>query len=213
MFDYTKTEYRDIFNNTKYPHEVLLKIKDYIIEFIDKIDKTEYIEIDKNVFAKPTAKIDKTVKIEPYTIIGDNTEIRYCAYIRGYALIGNNCVIGNSSELKNSILFDEAKMPHFNYVGDSILGFKAHIGAGVKISNLKSDESFVNIIYENMKIETNMRKIGAIIGDNVEVGCNSVLNPGTVIGANTTIYPLSNVRGYVKSNSIYKAHNNIINKI
>ena len=154
-----------------------------------------------------------TAYIKGPVIIGENAEIRHCAFIRGKAIIGNGAVVGNSTELKNVILFNKVQVPHYNYVGDSILGYKAHMGAGSITSNVKSDKKLVIVKDGNEQIETGLKKFGAMIGDNVEVGCGSILNPGSVIGKNTNIYPLSSVRGVVKENSIYKNQNEIVNKI
>ena len=150
------------------------------------------------------AEIAPTAYLHGPLIIGEGTEVRHCAFIRGTAIVGKGCVVGNSTELKGSILFDGVQCPHYNYIGDSILGFKAHTGAGVITSNLKSDKSLVTVMFEGCRVDTNRKKFGAIIGDFTEVGCNSVLNPGTIVGRNTNVYPLSMVRGYVPQNSIYK---------
>ena len=178
-------------------------IKDEIIKIGKSIDKNEYKEIKENVWVHKSAKVFDSAYLGSPCIIGENTEIRQCAFIRGSALVGDNCVIGNSCELKNVIIFDNAEVPHFNYVGDSILGFKAHMGAGSITSNVKSDRTLV-VIHGDTNIETGIKKVGAFLGDYVEVGCNSVLNPGTVIGRHSNVYPLSSVRGIVPANSIYK---------
>lgn len=195
-----------------YPWEIIPKIKEIILLLGGALDVREYEKVGESVYISKLARIDKNAKIEGPCIICANAEIRHGAYIRGNAIIGRGCVVGNSSEIKNSILFDYAQVPHFNYVGDSILGYRAHLGAGVKISNLKSDKSNVTINYGQGKIKTDLKKLGAIVGDNSEIGCNSVLNPGTIVGKNTTIYPLSSVRGYVNENSIYKSENEIVKK-
>ena len=169
--------------------------------------------INGNIAFSKSTVIHPSAVIKGPTIIGSQTEIRPNAYIRENVIIGNSCVIGNSCEFKNSIIFNEAQIPHFNYVGDSIIGYNSHLGAGVITSNLKSDKSTVTISYKGEKIITNLRKMGAIIGDYTEVGCNSVLNPGTIIGKNSNIYPLSSVRGFVPENSIYKNENKIIQKM
>lgn len=202
----------DYLNKFTYPWEALKGIKELIIELGNNLDKTEYKEISKNVWVHNTAKIFPSAYLGEPCIIGANTEIRHCAFIRGSALVGNNCVVGNSVELKNVILFDNVQTPHYNYVGDSILGYKSHMGAGSITSNVKSDKTLVVIHNEGNNIETSLKKVGSFLGDEVEVGCNSVLNPGTVIGKNSNIYPVSCVRGCIPSKSIFK-NGNIINKI
>lgn len=199
-------------NKFTYPWEALKGIKELIIELGNNLDKNEYKEISKNVWVHNTAKIYPSAYLGEPCIIGANTEIRHCAFIRGSALVGNNCVVGNSVELKNVILFDNVQTPHYNYVGDSILGYKSHMGAGSITSNVKSDKTLVVIHNEGNNIETSLKKVGAFLGDEVEVGCNSVLNPGTVIGKNSNIYPVSCVRGCIPPKSIFK-NGNIINKI
>ena len=212
LFDLENTIARPLLEKATFPWEIIPKIRDFILLLGDTLDVREYEKIEKSVYISKKARIDKGAKIEGPCIIGAYTEIRHGAYIRGNAIIGENCVIGNSSEIKNSILFNSAQVPHFNYVGDSILGFRAHLGAGVKISNLKSDKSNVAISYKGDKIKTDLKKLGAILGDNTEIGCNAVLNPGTVIGKGTTVYPVSCVRGYVDENSIYKSNDEIVKR-
>ena len=202
----------DYLNKFTYPWEALKGIKELIIELGNNLDKNEYKEISKNVWVHNTAKIFPSAYLGEPCIIGANTEIRHCAFIRGSALVGNNCVVGNSVELKNVILFDNVQTPHYNYVGDSILGYKSHMGAGSITSNVKSDKTLVVIHNEGNNIETSLKKVGSFLGDEVEVGCNSVLNPGTVIGKNSNIYPVSCVRGCIPPKSIFK-NGNIINKI
>ena len=202
----------DYLNKFTYPWEALNGIKELIIELGNNLDKTEYKEISKNVWVHNTAKIFPSAYLGEPCIIGANTEIRHCAFIRGSALVGNNCVVGNSVELKNVILFDNVQTPHYNYVGDSILGYKSHMGAGSITSNVKSDKTLVVIHNEGNNIKTSLKKVGSFLGDEVEVGCNSVLNPGTVIGKNSNIYPVSCVRGCIPPKSIFK-DGNIINKI
>ena len=203
LYDLDHTLAKDYLSKYEYPWEALASIKDFIIELGKTLDKNEYNEIKENVWVHKSAKIFDSAYLGSPCVIGENTEVRHCAFIRGSALVGNNSVIGNSCELKNVIIFDNVEVPHFNYVGDSILGYKSHMGAGAITSNVKSDRSLV-VIHANKDIETNIKKVGAFLGDYVEVGCNSVLNPGTVIGKHTNIYPLSNVRGVIKENSIYK---------
>ena len=186
-----------------YPFECIPHIGEIILGLIATLPK-EYTEISNGVYAHRSAKISPTALIAPLTVIGANTEVRHGAFIRGNALIGDNCVIGNSTEIKNSIIFDGVQAPHFNYIGDSILGFRAHTGAGVILSNLKSDKTNVSINCNGDRFYTGLKKLGSIIGDGTEIGCNSVLNPGTVTGREVRIYPLSCVRGIVPSHSIYK---------
>ena len=202
LFDLNKTITKDYLNKYKYPFEALDHINEIIIDLSKNLDK-DYLMIKENVYAHKTASISRDVEIIGPCIIGENAVLRHNAFIRENVIIGNNAVIGNSCEIKNSIVFDNAEIPHFNYVGDSIIGFHAHLGAGAVTSNLKLDKSIVYIC-GNEKINTNRRKVGAFIGDYAEVGCNSVLNPGSVIGKNTIIYPLSTFRGVIDSNKIYK---------
>ena len=212
LYDLSQTIAKDIFKGSTYPWEVLPKIGDFIVELGNTLNKDEYNLVGDNVWIAKSAKIAPTAFIAGPTIIGKNAEIRHCAFIRGKAIVGENTVVGNSTELKNVILFNNVQVPHYNYVGDSILGYKSHLGAGSIISNVKSDKKLVVIKYLDEKIETNLKKVGAMIGNNVEVGCGSVLNPGTIIGKNSNIYPLSSVRGVVPENSIYKNQNEIIQK-
>ena len=202
-----------IFENAIYPWEVLPKIGKFIIELGNKLDLEKFEKKSENVWIAKSAKVAPTASITGPCIIDEFAEIRHSAFIRGNAIVGKNVVIGNSTELKNVIIFNNTQVPHYNYVGDSILGYKSHMGAGSIVSNLKSDKSLVTVRCKGEKIETNLRKFGAIVGDNVEVGCGSVLNPGTVIGRKTNIYPLSSVRGYVGENQIYKNQNEIVEKI
>ena len=203
LYDLDHTLAKDYLSKYEYPWDALASIKNFIIELGKSLDKNEYNEIKENVWVHKTAHIFDSAYLGAPCIIGENTEVRHSAFIRGSALVGNNAVIGNSCELKNVIIFDNAEVPHFNYVGDSILGFKAHMGAGAITSNVKSDRTLV-VIHGDTNIETGIKKVGAFLGDYVEVGCNSVLNPGTVIGRHSNIYPLSSVRGVIEENSIYK---------
>ena len=202
---------KELIRSKEKPYEVLPLISDFIKKLCLELDDN-YSEIAPFVFAHKTVKIAKSASISGPCIIGENTEIRHCAFIRGSALIGKNCVVGNSTELKNVILFDNVQVPHYNYVGDSILGYGVHLGAGSITSNLKSDKSQVTIKYKKQAIKTGLKKFGAIIGDKVEVGCGCVLNPGTVIFKNSNVYPLSSVRGVVEENSIYKSISEIVLK-
>lgn len=212
LFDLEKTIAKELFKDKEYPWEVLPNIKDFIIELGKTLPKETFNEVKENVWIAKSAKIFDSAYIAGPCIIDENAEIRQCAFVRGSAIIGKNVVLGNSCEVKNAILFDNVQVPHFNYVGDSVLGYKSHIGAGGITSNVKSDKTLVTIKEGEEKIETNLKKVGAMIGDNVEVGCNSVLCPGTVIGRGTTIYPLSMVRGVVKENSIYKSERDVVER-
>ena len=201
-----------IFEGKTYPWEVLPLIKDYIIELGKNLNKDEYKEISENIWVHVNAKVAPTACLNGPLIIDDGAEIRHCAFIRGSAIVGKGAVVGNSTELKNVILFNKAQVPHYNYVGDSVIGYKSHMGAGSITSNLKSDKSLVTIKVDDKKIETSLKKMGAVLGDEVEGGCNSVLNPGTVIGKHSNVYPLSMVRGYIKDNSIYKKQGEVVSK-
>ncbi len=201
-----------IFEGTKYPFEVLPKIKDFILELAKTLDMTKFEEMGENIFIAKSAKVAPTAFINGPCIIDEEAEIRHCAFIRGNAIVGKGAVVGNSTELKNVILFDKAQVPHYNYVGDSVIGFRSHMGAGAITSNLKSDKTLVTVKTPEGRLETGLKKFGAMLGDNVEVGCGSVLNPGTVIGQNTNVYPLSSVRGFIPANSIYKKLGEIAEK-
>lgn len=193
-----------LLQDSQYPWEVLPKISQYIKELGNTLDKNIYEKIGENIWIAKNAKVAPTASISGPVIIDEGAEVRHCAFIRGNAIVGKNAVVGNSTELKNVILFNNVQVPHYNYVGDSILGYKSHMGAGSITSNVKSDKTLVTILSDGRRTETGLKKMGAVLGDNVEVGCNSVLNPGTIVGRNTNIYPLSMVRGFVKGNSIYK---------
>ena len=195
-----------------YPWQALGSIKALILELGPQLGES-YTEITPQVWVHKTAQVAPTAFLGSPCIIGANTEVRHCAFIRGSALVGENCVVGNSVELKNAILFDNVQVPHYNYVGDSILGYKAHMGAGSLTSNVKSDQSPVVVKNGDEHIPTGLKKFGAILGDHAEIGCNSVLNPGTVIGRHTNIYPTSCVRGVVPENSIWKTGGKIVEKI
>ena len=195
----------------EYPWQALVGIKNLILT-LGKTLGEEYTEITPEVWVHSTAKVAPTAYIGAPCIIGANTEVRHCAYIRGSALVGENCVVGNSVELKNVIIFDNVQVPHYNYVGDSILGYRSHMGAGSVTSNVKSDKTLVVIKSAEEQIPTGIKKVGAMLGDFVEVGCNSVLNPGTVIGRNSNVYPTSCVRGVVPANSIWKNNGTVVEK-
>lgn len=211
LYNLNETIAKELLSSKKYPWELLPEINQFILELGPKLDKEIFNQIGENIWVAKSAKISPTASITGPVIIDENAEIRHCAFIRGKAIIGKNAVVGNSTELKNCILFNNVQVPHYNYVGDSILGYKAHMGAGSITSNVKSDKTNVQI-KGNETIDTNLRKVGAFLGDGVEVGCNSVLNPGTVIGRNSNIYPLSSVRGVIPENSIYKNKNEIVIK-
>ena len=202
---------RDYLSRFIYPWEALKGIKEMIIELGVTLNKDDFLEISPQVWVHKTAKVAPTALIGAPCIIGAGTEVRHCAFIRGSALVGADCVVGNSVELKNVILFDGVQVPHYNYVGDSILGYKSHMGAGSVTSNVKSDKSLV-VIHADRQIPTGIKKVGAMLGDFVEVGCNSVLNPGTVIGRHSNVYPTSCVRGVIPANSIYKKNDTIVAK-
>lgn len=212
LYDLSHTAAADYLGGFEYPWEALGGIKEMIISLGDRLDSSEYRQLGENVWAHVSARIAPTAYIGAPCIIGADTEVRHCAFIRGSALIGSGCVIGNSVEVKNAIIFDNVQVPHYNYVGDSILGYRSHMGAGSITSNVKSDKSLVAVKNEGEIIETGLKKFGAMLGDFVEVGCNSVLNPGTVIGRGSNIYPLSCVRGTVPPHSIYKTGGVIVKK-
>ena len=211
LFDFSHSLAGDYLSGFPYPWEALKGISDLIFSLGAQLDG-DYSQIDPGVWVHKTAVIAPTAYLGAPCIIGAGTEVRHCAFIRGSALVGENCVVGNSVELKNVILFDRVQVPHFNYVGDSILGYKAHMGAGAVTSNVKSDKSLVTVKNKEAQIATGLKKFGAMLGDLVEVGCNSVLNPGTVIGRNSIIYPTSCVRGTVEENSIWKTGGVIVKK-
>ena len=212
MYTLEETIAKDLFEGVTYPWEVLPKISSFILELGASLPEEEYEKRGENVWVARSAKVAPTAFIGGPAIIGKDAEVRHCAFIRGNAIVGEGAVVGNSTELKNVILFDKVQVPHYNYVGDSILGYKSHMGAGSITSNVKSDKKLVEIHLDDTKIETHMKKIGAILGDYVEVGCGSILNPGTIVGRRSNIYPLSSVRGYVADHSIYKNKNEIVKK-
>lgn len=213
LFDYSKTIAKPLFESVEYPWDALLKIKDFIIEIGKTLDPEIYEQRGENIWIAKSATIYPSAYLGGPLIICEDAEVRHCAFIRGSAIVGKGAVVGNSTELKNSILFDGVQVPHYNYIGDSVLGYKSHTGAGTITSNLKSDKTLVTVRCGEEKVETGVKKFGAMLGDHVEVGCNSVLNPGTVVGRNTNIYPLSFVRGYVPENSIYKRLGEVADKI
>lgn len=210
LYELDHTLAKDYLNGFTYPWEALKGIHDFILQLGPTL--TDYEEVSENVWVHPSATVAPTAFLGAPCIIGPKTEVRHCAFIRGNALVGEGCVVGNSVELKNVILFDSVQVPHYNYVGDSILGYKSHMGAGSITSNVKSDKSLV-VVKADQNYETNIKKMGAMLGDHVEVGCNSVLNPGTIIGKNSNVYPVSCVRGCIPANSIYKKQGEIVEKI
>lgn len=213
LLDLKETIAAELFEGCSYPWEVLSKIKDGIKQIGVTLSEEEYEQRGEDIWVARSAKIAPTAYINGPAIIGKDAEIRHCAFIRGSAIVGEGAVVGNSTELKNVILFNKVQVPHYNYVGDSILGFKAHMGAGSITSNVKSDKSLVTVTASEERMDTGLKKFGAILGDHVEVGCNSVLNPGSVIGRNTNIYPLSMVRGYIPEGSIYKKVGEVVTKV
>lgn len=212
ILDLSKTAYSFMFAGLTYPYEVLPIIKDLFMQAVRKLDTSEYNRIKDGVYVHKSVTVLKSVFLGRNIIIGKDVDLRNSAFLRDNVIIGDNCTVGNSCELKNVIMFNESVVPHFNYVGDSVIGYKAHLGAGAVTSNLKLDRSIIKLKFDDGEIDTKLKKFGAIIGDNVEIGCNSVLNPGTIIGKNSNIYPLQNVRGVVPGNSIYKSDNSIVGK-
>lgn len=212
LYDLEHTIAKSLLEDLTYPWEALPKIKDYVIELGKQLDTEKFEKRGEDIWIAKSVKIAPTATLIGPLIIDEDTEVRPGAFIRGSVIVGKNCVVGNSTELKNCILFDNVQVPHYNYVGDSIYGYKSHTGAGTIASNLKSDKTLVTVSINGEKIETGVKKFGAMVGDFVEVGCNSVMNPGTVIGRHSNVYPLSFVRGYVKANSIYKRLGEIADK-
>ena len=212
LYNLEETIAKDIFEGVTYPWEVLPKIGAFIVELGNSLPEDEYEKVWENVWVAKSAKVAPTAFINGPAIIGKNAEVRHCAFIRGNAIVGEGAVVGNSTELKNVILFNKVQVPHYNYVGDSILGYKAHMGAGSITSNVKSDKTLTTVKTPEGSIETGLKKFGAMLGDEVVVGCGSVLNPGTVIGKHTNIYPLSMVREFVPANSIYKKRGEVAEK-
>lgn len=212
LYTLEETIARDIFQGVTYPWEVLPKIGAFIKELGETLPAEEYDKVGGDVWIAKSATVFESAYIHGPAIIGKNAEVRQCAFIRGNAIVGEGAVVGNSTELKNVILFNKVQVPHYNYVGDSILGYKAHMGAGSITSNVKSDKKLVVVKTPEENIETGLKKFGAMLGDEVEVGCGTVLNPGSVVGKHTNIYPLSSVRGYVPAESIYKKQGEVVEK-
>ena len=212
LYNLDETIAKSLLEKYVYPWEVLPHISEFILELGKTLSDDEYKKVGENVWIHKSAKVYESAFINGPAIICANAEIRHCAFIRGNAIVGEGATVGNSTELKNVILFNQVETPHYNYVGDSILGYKAHMGAGSITSNIKSDRKNIIIRNKTVQIETGMRKIGAMLGDNVEVGCNTVLNPGSIVGKNTNVYPLSAVRGVIQANSVYKNKNEVVIK-
>lgn len=212
LLDLSKTIAADLFDGKTYPWEILGELRDYIVKLGETLPQEEYDRIADDVWIAKDATVCPSAYIAGPCIVDHGAEIRHCAFIRGSAIIGKNAVVGNSVELKNSLLFDGVQTPHYNYVGDSVLGYKAHMGAGSITSNVKSDKSLVVVKLGDERVETQRKKFGAVLGDFAEVGCNSVLNPGTLLGRHSTVYPTSSVRGVVPENAIYKDKDNIVIK-
>ena len=210
MYTLEETIAKDLFEGVTYPWEVLPKISSFILELGASLPEEEYEKRGENVWVARSAKVAPTAFIGGPAIIGKNAEVRHCAFIRGNAIVGEGAVVGNSTELKNVVLFNKVQVPHYNYVGDSILGYKSHMGAGSITSNVKSDKKLVVVKTPEGNIETGMKKFGAMLGDQVEVGCGTILNPGSVVGPHTNIYPLSSVRGFVPGGSIYKCAGEVV---
>lgn len=206
LYDLNETIAAKLFEGKTYPWEVLPEIKDFIVELGNSLDPSIYEKKGENIWIAKNAKVAATASLTGPLIVDENAEIRHCAFVRGNAIVGKNSVVGNSTELKNVVLFNNVQVPHYNYVGDSVLGFKSHMGAGSITSNVKSDKTLVVVKDKEAgeEIETGLKKFGAMLGDYVEVGCNSVLNPGSVLGRHTNIYPTSCVRGVIPENSIFK---------
>ena len=212
LLDLNETIAKDLFEGKTYPWEVLPEIGDFILKLGQTLSEEEYDHPSEDVWIAKSAKVAPTSCINGPVIIGKEAEVRHCAFIRGKAIVGEGAVVGNSTELKNAVLFNKVQVPHYNYVGDSVLGYKAHMGAGSITSNVKSDKKLVVVKSPEGQIETGIKKFGAMLGDEVEVGCGTVLNPGSVVGSHSNIYPLSSVRGFVPANSIYKKQGEVVEK-
>lgn len=212
LYDLEQTIAKELFEGLTYPWEALAKIGDFIKKIGPTLDAEKFEQRGEHIWVAKSAKVAPTAFLNGPLIIDEDAEIRHCAFVRGSAIVGKGSVVGNSTELKNVVIFNSVQVPHYNYVGDSILGYKSHMGAGSITSNVKSDKTLVVVKDVNEKVETGLKKFGAMLGDYVEVGCNSVLNPGTVIGRHTNVYPLSSVRGVVPANSIYKNRNEVVEK-
>lgn len=212
LYDLSETIAAELFEGAVYPWEVLPKIHDFIVSLGNSLPEERYEKRDGNIWVAKSAKIAPTASLNGPLIIDEEAEVRHCAFIRGNAIIGRGAVVGNSTELKNVVLFNKVQVPHYNYVGDSVLGFRAHMGAGSITSNVKSDKTLVTVKGAGIRIETGLKKMGAMLGDRVEIGCNSVLNPGTVVGRDSNVYPTSCVRGVIPADHIFKDADHIIPK-
>ena len=212
LYTLTETIAAELFDGKEYPWEVLPEISKFIIKLGERLDSEKFDKVGDNIWIAKSATVAPTACVNGPCIIDENAEVRHCAFIRGNAIVGKGAVVGNSTELKNVVLFNKVQVPHYNYVGDSVLGFKSHMGAGSITSNVKSDKTLVVVKAKEGQIETGLKKMGAMLGDNVEVGCNSVLNPGTVIGRNSNVYPTSCVRGCIPANHIFKNKDEVIIK-
>ena len=212
LYDLEQTIAKDLFEGLTYPWEALSKISAFIKQIGPTLDPEKFEQRGENIWVAKSAKVAPTAFLNGPLIIDEDAEVRHCAFVRGSAIVGKGSVVGNSTELKNVVIFNSVQVPHYNYVGDSILGYKSHMGAGSITSNVKSDKTLVVVKDKEEKMETGLKKFGAMLGDYVEVGCNSVLNPGTVVGRHSNIYPLSMVRGVVPAHSIYKNKNEVVEK-
>lgn len=212
LFSLENTIAAPLFDGKLYPFELLPELRDFIRTLGASLDPAVFEQAGEEIWIARSAKVAGSASITGPCIIDEQAEVRHCAFIRGSALVGKGCVVGNSTELKNVLLFDRVQVPHYNYVGDSVLGFRSHMGAGAITSNVKSDKTPVTVLTDAGRLETGLKKFGAVLGDRVEVGCGSVLNPGTVVGKDSTVYPLSMVRGFVPANSIYKKRGEVVEK-
>ncbi|MCI5872370.1 MAG: UDP-N-acetylglucosamine pyrophosphorylase [Clostridiales bacterium] len=212
LYDLDQTIAKELFEGLTYPWEALAKISDFIKELGPTLDPEKFEQRGENIWVAKSAKVAPTAFLNGPLIIDEEAEVRHCAFVRGSAIVGKGSVVGNSTELKNVVIFNSVQVPHYNYVGDSVLGYKSHMGAGSITSNVKSDKTLVVVKDGKEEIKTGLKKFGAMLGDYVEVGCNSVLNPGTVIGRHSNVYPLSSVRGVVPGNAIYKNRNEVVEK-
>lgn len=213
LYDLKETIATRLFDGLTYPWEALPKIGEFIVALGKTLPEDEYDQVKENVWIAKDAQVYPSALINGPAIIGKGAQVRHCAFIRGNAIVGEGAVVGNSTELKNVVLFNKVQVPHYNYVGDSILGYKAHMGAGSITSNVKSDKTLVDFVVNGERIHTGLKKFGAMLGDGVEVGCNTVMNPGTVIGSYSNVYPLSMVRGFVPGKSIYKKQGEVVKKV
>lgn len=212
LYDLEQTIAKELFDGLTYPWEALAKISDFIMKLGPTLDPEKFEQRGENIWVAKSAKVAQTAFLNGPLIIDEEAEVRHCAFVRGSAIVGKGSVVGNSTELKNVVIFNSVQVPHYNYVGDSVLGYKSHMGAGSITSNVKSDKTLVVVKDGKEEIKTGLKKFGAMLGDYVEVGCNSVLNPGTVIGRHSNVYPLSSVRGVVPGNAIYKNRNEVVEK-